>query len=114
YIVSISSAMNQRDYWNNEAGDVWVSLADHLDVMLERFGAAALQALAPRPGERILDIGCGAGGTTRALAERVGPTGKAVGVDISGPLVAAARARGGPDFHQCDAGADPLPGAPFD
>ena len=107
--------MDQREYWNAEASDVWVSLADTLDVMLEPFGEVAMEALGPRAGERILDIGCGAGATTRALAERVGPTGKAIGVDISGPLVAAARARGGaPDFYQADAGSDELPGAPFD
>jgi SAM-dependent methyltransferase len=106
--------MNQREYWNGEAADVWVSLADRLDPMLEPFGAAALEALAPAAGERVLDIGCGAGATTRALAGRVGPTGRAIGVDVSEALVAVARARGGGEFHACDAGSDPLPGAPFD
>jgi SAM-dependent methyltransferase len=106
--------MNQREYWNSEAAEVWISLADRLDPMLEPFGAAAIAALAPRAGERVLDIGCGAGATTRALAERVGPAGKAIGVDVSAALVAVARARGGAEFHACDAGSDPLPGAPFD
>jgi SAM-dependent methyltransferase len=44
------------------------------------------------PGERVLDVGCGCGATSRALAALVGPTGSVHGVDISAPLRARATA----------------------
>ena len=62
-----------------------------LDRMIEPFGRAALQAAAARPGERVLDIGCGCGSTSLALARVVGPQGSVLGVDISQPMLDAAR-----------------------
>ena len=56
-----------------------------------RLGAAALDLLEPKPGERILDVGCGDGTLTRQIAER-GAT--VVGIDNSPEMVAAARAKG--------------------
>ena len=61
--------------------------------MSASFGAAAMQCLALGPGERVIDIGCGAGTTTVALAKVVGPSGEAVGVDISPAMVQAAQQR---------------------
>lgn len=68
---------------------------------LERFGGATTDdpraydplaaLLQPGPGQRILDVGCGLGGATRALALRVGTDGRAVGVDNSATIIAAAR-----------------------
>ena len=107
--------MDQREYWDGEAGTVWAAHADKLDIIIGPFGKIAIEALAPRAGERVLDIGCGAGATSRALAALVGPSGSVLGVDVSGPLLATARARGGgPAFHLGDAGCEPIPGAPFD
>lgn len=63
------------------------------DRQLSPFGLAAIDALAPVPGETILDIGCGAGQSVLQLAERVGPDGQVVGVDIAAPLLALARQR---------------------
>jgi SAM-dependent methyltransferase len=54
-------------------------------------GAAALDLLDPRPGERILDIGCGEGTLTNKIIER-GAT--VLGIDASPEMVAAARAKG--------------------
>jgi ubiquinone/menaquinone biosynthesis C-methylase UbiE len=51
-------------------------------------------ALDLRAGERVLDVGCGTGEQVRALAARVGPTGRAVGVDRSATMLAEARERG--------------------
>jgi ubiquinone/menaquinone biosynthesis C-methylase UbiE len=45
----------------------------------------------PKAGERIVDVGCGCGATTSALAQRVGPTGHVFGIDISAPMLARAR-----------------------
>jgi SAM-dependent methyltransferase len=75
--------------------------------MLAPLGALAMDGLTLSPGDRVLDIGCGAGATTRALVERGA---RAVGVDISAPLLAVARALGGGEYLLADAGADPLPG----
>jgi SAM-dependent methyltransferase len=44
-----------------------------------------------RPGEHIIDVGCGTGATTAELARAVGPTGHVLGVDISETLIEAAR-----------------------
>ena len=52
--------------------------------------AALLDA---KPGERVLEIGCGLGADARELAERVLPGGEVVAVDLSNAMVAAARER---------------------
>jgi SAM-dependent methyltransferase len=51
-----------------------------------------LAAAAAQPGEHVIDIDCGLGGTTADLARAVGPTGHVLGADISAPLIEAARA----------------------
>lgn len=100
---------DQSSLWNDAAGRTWAELQDLLDRLLAPFVEPLMEAAAPRPGERVLDIGCGAGGTTLAVARRVQPGGLALGVDISGPLVEAARARAAADgsaqaaFVQADA-----------
>ena len=58
---------------------------------MAELGEAALDLLDPKPGERILDIGCGDGALTHKIAERGADV---VGVDNSPELVAAARAFG--------------------
>jgi SAM-dependent methyltransferase len=85
----------QIEHWNGQAGDTWVALQDRLDTQLEPLGRAAMDRVAPQRGERALDIGCGTGQTTLALAERLGPQGSALGVDISRPMLELARARTG-------------------
>jgi ubiquinone/menaquinone biosynthesis C-methylase UbiE len=77
--------------WNGDQGRRWVEFQHQLDRMIEPFGAAARRAAAPQPGERVLDIGCGCGSASLALAQMVGPQGRVLGVDISKPMVDAAR-----------------------
>ena len=71
-----------------------------------------------RAGNAVLDVGCGTGEDVRALAEVVGPGGRAVGVDISETLLTEARARAGAisraEFHLGDARALPFAAASFD
>jgi len=64
-----------------------------LDRQLSPLGLRAIAALKPAPGERILDVGCGAGQTIPQLAQLVGPTGEVVGVDIAPRLLNMARQR---------------------
>lgn len=107
----------QVEYWNGVAGQRWAQHQASLDRALAAFGQAALERLAPRLGERILDVGCGAGETVLALAERVGPSGHIVGVDVSRPLLERARERAAAlanvRFIEADAGAEPF-GTAFD
>jgi SAM-dependent methyltransferase len=83
----------QATLWNTDSGHTWVEMNAVLDRMLAPFEAKLTADAFPGPGRRVLDIGCGAGATTLAMARRLGPEGHALGVDISEPLVAAARAR---------------------
>lgn len=73
---------------------------------IHRRQAARLVELAgPIPGERVLDIGCGTGLAAQMAAERVGPSGEVIGVDIARRLleVAARRASPGVRFVHCPA-----------
>lgn len=83
----------QVAYWNDAAGQTWAEMQDALDRQLAPLGRAAMAALTPKPGERLLDIGCGAGQTTLELAAAVAPGGEVLGLDISRPLLEVARAR---------------------
>lgn len=68
-------------------------VADLLDLQLSPLGLAAIDALAPDPGQTVLDVGCGAGQTLLQLADRVGPRGRVVGVDIAPRVLDVARSR---------------------
>lgn len=81
----------QSEFWNTSASGSWVDLHEELDRQFAPLSDQALAVLAPAPGQRILDIGCGCGGNTLELAARVSPGGAAVGVDISAPMLARAR-----------------------
>ena len=110
----------QIDYWNALAGETWARFQAQLDRQIEPLGLEAMRVLHARPGERILDIGCGCGQTTMSLAERVGRQGGVVGVDISRPMLDVARARplaagaALPEFREADAQAADLGKTAFD
>ena len=104
--------------WNGQSGDRWVAHQARHDARLAVFGQAAIEAAAPVAGERVLDVGCGAGASTLALAVRVGAGGQVLGVDISEPLIARARALAPQDtpalFRAADASSAELPEGAFD
>ncbi|MBP7001475.1 methyltransferase domain-containing protein [Amaricoccus sp.] len=77
--------------WAGDVGRVWAAMHEATDRHMQEIGALVLERLDARPGERIIDLGCGAGTTTRAIAEAVGPEGHVLGVDVSGDLAAQAR-----------------------
>ena len=81
-------------YWDR-TGRVWVEQQELLDRLFAPIAEAVVDRADLRNGEHVLDVGCGAGATTFAAAWRVGPSGRAVGVDISAPLVELARRRAG-------------------
>ena len=77
----------QIQLWNEANAKRWLKLRGALTAMVAPFGDGVLEALAPRRGERALDVGCGCGETTLLLARR---TGDALGVDVSVPLLEVA------------------------
>ena len=85
----------QKTYWNEIAGPKWVGLGGAMETRLEPVSDAVIEAAALRPGERVLDIGCGAGFTSLEAARAVGPRGHVLGVDISASMLEAARALAG-------------------
>jgi SAM-dependent methyltransferase len=111
---------DQATYWNTTGGETWVELQEVVDRMLEPIGAALIDRAFPGQGARVLDIGCGAGATTLAMAARLGADGSCLGVDISAPLVVAAQARaarervGNARFLCADAQTAPLEPGGFD
>ncbi|HUF86451.1 MAG TPA: class I SAM-dependent methyltransferase [Thermohalobaculum sp.] len=103
--------------WAGAMGREWARNQAALDRQLAPAGDAGLRALAPRAGERVLDLGCGAGATTAGIVGAVGPRGAVTAIDISPDLLALARARPGCEgvtFIEGDAAAAPLPEAAFD
>jgi SAM-dependent methyltransferase len=85
---------DQAALWNGEMGKTWVEMARVTDQLFESLTAPLLE-VAGAGASALLDVGCGAGFTTLALARELGPEARTVGADISGPLLLAARDRAG-------------------
>ena len=98
----MSANQEQIDYWNGEGGQRWVEQNRSVDELIRPIGVAVLDAATLHSGERAIDVGCGCGNQTLALAQRIGPGGQVLGVDVSEPMLALAREQ---------AGADPAPRA---
>lgn len=83
----------QIEGWNNAVGKTWTRFQHELDIHHAPIGVKLLEAALVRPGERALDVGCGAGATTIDIAKAAGKRGHVVGVDISELLLAMAAER---------------------
>ncbi|GHB17089.1 hypothetical protein GCM10010377_03640 [Streptomyces viridiviolaceus] len=81
----------RAEAWNGPVGNHWARHQARYDAMPAGVNGALFDAAAVAPGDRVLDVGCGAGATTRIAARPAAP-GHAVGVDISAPLLERARA----------------------
>jgi SAM-dependent methyltransferase len=84
-------AAEQAAYWNGPGGEGWLAAYQRIQRAIGDIGEVGLAAAAPQHGEHVIDIGCGTGDTTAALARAVGLSGHVLGVDISETLITAAR-----------------------
>jgi SAM-dependent methyltransferase len=108
----------QIEYWNGPGGSHWTKMQESWDIVLGPVAMAILERAAIRPGEWVIDVGCGCGGTTIDLGHAVGRTGHVLGLDISAPMLARAKERlpaGLPiELLRADATTHPLPAGRFD
>lgn len=89
--------------WTSTAGNAWVGVQDLTDRIyepVERLLTDEVELLLTEEAERgrvsrVLDVGCGTGASTVAIARRLGPAAEVAGIDISEPMVEAARRRAG-------------------
>ncbi len=91
--METTANQEQIRFWNEQGGPRWVKMQEQLDEQISQLGLLTMQRAAVQLGEQVLDVGCGCGQTSLELAERVGPRGSVLGVDISTPMLARARER---------------------
>jgi SAM-dependent methyltransferase len=83
----------QAALWNGRAGRAWVDAQDLLDRLFAPFETLLAGEVRAAAAHRVLDVGCGTGATTLAVARMLGAGGSCTGADISEPMIAAARSR---------------------
>ena len=82
---------DQIAYWNGAGGQRWADRQAVQDILLQPVADLLIDRAKVKPGERVLDVGCGSGATTFAFAKAVGASGHVTGVDISAPMLARAK-----------------------
>ena len=94
-MTQAGSAANeaQARLWNARVGEIWVEQQAMLDRLFQPFEQRLVEAIRQYGAADILDVGCGAGATSLAAARDLGDRGRCTGVDISVPLIEAARRR---------------------
>ena len=109
---------DQVAYWNGPGGQRWADRQPTQDIVLAPVADVLIDRAKIKTGERVIDVGCGAGATTIAFANKVGPTGHVLGVDISAPMLERARQVAPPgapiEFLLADATVYPFAPAGFD
>ncbi|MEV0641539.1 class I SAM-dependent methyltransferase [Streptomyces sp. NPDC050619] len=109
----------QAQAWNGAVGTHWADHQARYDAMLAAVNEPLFDGAALTAGDRVLDVGCGAGATTRLAARRAYP-GQVVGVDISAPLLERAQASSEDEgitnvaYELADAQVHPFPPAAHD
>lgn len=109
----------QAAAWAGEA-DYWARHDERYNAAVRPHGARLLAAAAIDTGDRVLDLGCGCGDSTRQAARRATPDGEALGVDLSARMLERARQRTIEEgltnvaFEQADAQVHPFDPERFD
>ena len=85
--------MASREEWIGRTGTEWSRRGSALELLLDPPANEGIRALDVQPGERIIDLGCGAGPSTTRLAEAVTGSGQVLAIDVSPDLIAQARER---------------------
>ena len=103
----------QLQAWDGDEGEYWAEHADEFDRAVARYQGHLLQAAAIEPTDRVLDIGCGSGQTSRDSARRAS-RGSVLGLDLSAAMLDVARRAAAADglgnvrFEQADAQVHPF------
>lgn len=113
------SNVDQARAWDGDEGAYWAERAAAFDRSVAGYDPALFAAAAIRPGDEVLDVGCGTGTVTREAARLARP-GRVTGIDLSGRMIEVARAAAARDgldtvsFVQGDAQVHPFPDGSFD
>ncbi|MEV7548198.1 methyltransferase domain-containing protein [Amycolatopsis sp. NPDC089917] len=105
--------------WNGDDGALWAKRAQRFNDGVAAYRDTFFSAAGIQPGDRVLDVGCGAGQTTRDAA-RLATEGSALGVDLSGEMLGLARRLAEEErvpnvsFEQVDAQVHAFPESGFD
>jgi len=84
---------DQVEFWSSTAGPKWALQQASLDSLMQPVLDGVLTRALLEPGQRVLDVGCGAGASSLAAADLVTEQGAVLGVDVSPPLLKLARER---------------------
>lgn len=110
---------DQRQMWNGPGAEAWIGNRDILDAMFRPIEALLVEAVTAAGARRVLDVGCGTGSTTLAIAAALPSDGRVLGLDLSAPMIAVAETRGAEAglsarFLAADAAAHPFTADDFD
>ena len=110
---------DQEEMWNGVGGKAWVRAQTLLDTAFQPFADILVQAVTAAGATSVLDIGCGTGATTLAMAEALGPDADCLGLDISETMITHARKRAAEtgstaEFIVADAQTHPFEAGRFD
>jgi len=83
----------QAELWNGRGGEIWTRLQVRLDRLFAPLTEALLTAADIKPGESLVDIGCGCGDLTLSAAKACGGNGRILALDISTPMLQRAQSR---------------------
>ena len=88
-----NSSTDQKEIWNGTGGQGWVTSQALLDRTFKPLEDLLTDTVSSALARRVLDVGCGTGATTVAIARRLGTDGSCLGIDLSEAMIDAARAR---------------------
>ena len=89
-IREVEDNTEAAEAWNGPLFEIWIKYRELTADALRAHSDNAIAVIPPARGDRVLDIGCGLGDTTKRLAEMVGEGGSAHGVDVADRMITTA------------------------